>query len=361
MSESFSTKDLERIAAVIRTLTSPLAHPTVDAWRLATNRELKDLFGCSSAGFLLPGTSMPMFSEEHDQDELAGFPDLVPPDLLDGTPIWKRMIDLGVCTLESAYGAEQIQRYYGSPYYQEYASPNRARETMAACIAVSGFGPGGAASLHLWNDRNPNPPRFSDRDLAVLSVLFPAFQAGVRVHLQTNELRRDFHGLIDRLNVAMMVCDECGRVVHETPALSRLLFDEPEAANVRAAVVAAAAPERSFLELATREFRTESAWYRLSAFHHRLAEDRPLKLLMLECLTPRRRTAADLQAEFGLTPAEARVALLVGLGHTNASIAETLRIASSTARHHTERVFLKLGVRSRAQVSARLLMEPGTK
>jgi DNA-binding CsgD family transcriptional regulator len=42
-------------------------------------------------------------------------------------------------------------------------------------------------------------------------------------------------------------------------------------------------------------------------------------------------------------------------GRSNASIATTLGVSEHTARHHTERVMVKLGVRSRAQVAPTLL------
>lgn len=54
--------------------------------------------------------------------------------------------------------------------------------------------------------------------------------------------------------------------------------------------------------------------------------------------------------EYGLTPREIDVVELLVQGSANAGIARALRISESTARHHTERVITKLGVRSRAEV-----------
>jgi DNA-binding CsgD family transcriptional regulator len=63
-------------------------------------------------------------------------------------------------------------------------------------------------------------------------------------------------------------------------------------------------------------------------------------------LTP---TAAELQQRFGLTAAQGRVAQLLIAGRTNLDIARALTISEHTARRHTERVFQKLGVRTRAE------------
>jgi DNA-binding NarL/FixJ family response regulator len=73
------------------------------------------------------------------------------------------------------------------------------------------------------------------------------------------------------------------------------------------------------------------------------------------------RPAADLPAaeevmwRFGLTAREASVARLLAEGRGNASVARALGIRTTTARHYTEAVLLKLGVRSRAAVAATLL------
>ena len=53
----------------------------------------------------------------------------------------------------------------------------------------------------------------------------------------------------------------------------------------------------------------------------------------------------------GLTAREAQVARLIGEGHGTKQIAHVLGISPHTARHHTERVFVKLGVRSRVAVA----------
>jgi DNA-binding CsgD family transcriptional regulator len=54
----------------------------------------------------------------------------------------------------------------------------------------------------------------------------------------------------------------------------------------------------------------------------------------------------------GLTRREAEVARLVGAGFATKEIAQRLGISGHTTRHHIERVFAKLGVRSRASLAA---------
>jgi DNA-binding CsgD family transcriptional regulator len=56
----------------------------------------------------------------------------------------------------------------------------------------------------------------------------------------------------------------------------------------------------------------------------------------------------------GLTPAERRVAALVAKGRTNAEVAASLFLAERTVASHLTRVYSKLGVRSRTELSRKL-------
>ena len=64
--------------------------------------------------------------------------------------------------------------------------------------------------------------------------------------------------------------------------------------------------------------------------------------------------AVNLHIEYGMTPREIEVALLLAEGCSNRTIAHRLGISPHTARHHTQRVLVKLGVHSRAEAGARL-------
>ena len=61
-----------------------------------------------------------------------------------------------------------------------------------------------------------------------------------------------------------------------------------------------------------------------------------------------------LQADYGMTPREVDVAMLLAEGCSNATVARRLGISPHTARHHTQRVLGKLGVHSRSEAGARL-------
>jgi len=62
--------------------------------------------------------------------------------------------------------------------------------------------------------------------------------------------------------------------------------------------------------------------------------------------------ALELAGQFGLSQRELEVALLIAQGFSNREIAATVRVSTHTARHHTQHVLGKLGVRSRSRAAA---------
>jgi DNA-binding CsgD family transcriptional regulator/tetratricopeptide (TPR) repeat protein len=64
-------------------------------------------------------------------------------------------------------------------------------------------------------------------------------------------------------------------------------------------------------------------------------------------------------SRFELTPAERRVAELVARGLTNRRIADELALSVHTVESHLSRIYVKLGIRSRAELAHQLLTETG--
>jgi DNA-binding CsgD family transcriptional regulator len=68
--------------------------------------------------------------------------------------------------------------------------------------------------------------------------------------------------------------------------------------------------------------------------------------------------AAALQAGFGLTAAEARVATLIGSGLSGPQAAQVLGVSPATVKTHLGRCFEKLGVRSQVELARMLSALP---
>ena len=110
--------------------------------------------------------------------------------------------------------------------------------------------------------------------------------------------------------------------------------------------------ERAFRQVISNGYR-----YRLEGHRLQTAIDvtGPIVLVFVEPAPRELPNEAELRERFGLTRKEARVARLIADGFSNEDVAEGMSISSHTARHHTEKVLAKLGVRTRAHVRDVLL------
>ncbi len=334
---------------------------------MAVNRELKELLRADSAGFLLPvRDGLMLYSEEHDPAELARYQDFPPPPLVDGTPLWEAMIRQRVGTLATIYGGN-YHLYTNSPYYQEYAGANGAHDTLGAGVSLGRFDAHGMACLHFWHAR-PNGHLFGEREVALMRLLYPAFKAGVEAHMQFADRRKDLFTMIDTLGQAVQACSLDGRVLHQTPALTRMLAADPGAALLREAMTEAARGIQKMLSVAGTRYeevqthppilnvQSNLAHYavRATLYGSNDGGAAQVVLVSLERCTPVPLSEAELRARFRLTRAEVGVATLIARGRSNADIAQALCISPHTARRHTERILLKLNVRSRTEVAAKL-------
>jgi DNA-binding CsgD family transcriptional regulator len=343
---TLTSEELSKLERALELLISPLEHASVDAWRSAVNRELKDLLNADSAGFLMPVTdALPLYSDEHDPAELARYPDYPPPPLVDGTPLWEAMTRARIGTLATIYG-KNYGLYTNSTYYQEYAGANGAHDTLAASTSLGGTDARGIAIMHFWHAR-PDGRLFGEREVALLRLVYPAFRAGVETHFQLSSHRADLFSTIDALGQAVLVCDMHGRVVHQTPALTVMLSADAEGERLR--------EEMLRTRTGLREVRTQRARYCIRpTLYGSEQNSASLHLIALERKSGVALSEAELQSGFGLTRAEVRVVMLIARGSSNAEIAKELSISPHTARRHTEKIFQKLGVRARAEVAPRL-------
>jgi DNA-binding NarL/FixJ family response regulator len=100
--------------------------------------------------------------------------------------------------------------------------------------------------------------------------------------------------------------------------------------------------------------RMRASMYDLQSQRDRLRNGRDGQATTAAVPPPPPSAATQLQVEYGMTPREVEVALLLAEGCSNLTVARRLGISPHTARHHTQRVLGKLGVHSRAEAGARL-------
>lgn len=351
MPVSLSTHDLSDAARAADLLAAPLDQPSIDDWRSAVNGALKHLLNADSAGFLLPTCEgAVVYSDEHDPEALAQYPDTPPPTLRSGQSIFGRLAELKVATLSQAYGSD-FDRYLGSAYYHDYAGANGAHDTLAAMVSLGGSTARTVAGLQFWHER-PNGRKFGEREVTLLRLLYPSFRVGLDSELRWRRHHGELLGMLDTLGQATLVCEAGGNVLHQTPALSGALAGDPEGASVYDTMKRAASGAPSVLEM-----ETGLASYRITAapYPSPFSSERDLVLVALERTSGIMRTPDELRARYQLTPTEIKVAALLARGSSNAEIATELCISPHTGRRHTERILFKLRAKSRAEVAMRML------
>jgi DNA-binding CsgD family transcriptional regulator len=110
-------------------------------------------------------------------------------------------------------------------------------------------------------------------------------------------------------------------------------------------------------ELSVREIPLGNEKYRLNGSHIGLDlfGQGSSVLVTLERPAPDPLSDEVLRTRFGLSKQQSRILRLVVEGDSGRQIAQKLFLSPHTVRHHTERIFQKLQVRSRAEIAGRVL------
>jgi DNA-binding NarL/FixJ family response regulator len=172
--------------------------------------------------------------------------------------------------------------------------------------------------------------------------------------------------VVDASDDGIAFFDAAGRLTHLNPSLERVLRADPQSR-----LVLDAARDMAMAFGATGELHGAEVLHAHATIERRVATggaDYLLRatrggavlgpdgatIIVVHCRGRRPDDQALLRARFGLTSREAEVAALLASGSSNKAIATKLGVMESTARRHTEGVFRKLGVNSRAEVAAKV-------
>ncbi len=379
MTLTLSAAEQERLAAAARALLSPLDSVSVDRWRARVLDSLAELLEADSAGFLLPVPDGPPYTlhglpDAFGREYLAADPDGDPREALRsaGGGVWSTRLlgeRLGLSMPEGWFESESYRSFY-SRYDVRDGIGFVAFPPARPADEPDGDPEGTVAAARLSCFREEfGTEMFGERGLAILRLLLPALEAGVAARVRLAGRARMLGRAFDAAGHGIAVHAPDGRRLYANRAWTRLLEREGDRERLRRAVEvgvrsvatlagtgAAAAPED--LGVASREVRTSDARYRTRINLLRddgLFTGGTVILATIERLTPETPTAEALQERWGLTPQQSRVALLLAQGESNRGIAEAMGLEPTTTRHYTEKVFLKLGVHSRAEAAATIL------
>lgn len=243
--------------------------------------------------------------------------------------------------------------------------------------------------VHISTGRRLGREDFDDKDVAALGMLMPHLVTALNVanRLAAADLRAAGAGdALDRLDTGVILVDAaasilfanrtaeamlasndgfgidresnvCARDHGTTRALHRLIASCADVMIVNGGLGGSMeilrGERRRPLHVVVAPFRTEAAQIDTTW----LGAARPVAILMINDPERQQRVRKDdLRGRFGLTPAEADVALEILKGDGRDASAARLGIAATTVRAHLSHIFEKTGVRRQAEL-VRLLMQ----
>ncbi len=360
-----STHDIDLLEKAITVAVSPLDHERIEDWGAAILATWSPLLGADQGffGHGLDGVITTVGDGARTAEAGRSYAE----------HFWT--VDPGVLERRRALGLEVYHRdqiYDRSTFFKieigaDWCVPNKLFDAMAVSIEMGTNFP---ADLHFYHDSESRRP-FGERGIALLRLLLPAFKAGLEAHRRLGAHRAELSAVVDGAKQGYALYDSHGALLHENPALGRLLAGNRERERLRAsmhafavsfAAVAMRARTRNAPAVADlapamfREYQTASGQYRMRAslLAAGLVTRDACILVALEHPERRPLSNEELRERYMLTAREVEVARLLAEGKRTVEVAEALGVSTHTARHHTERALAKLGVSTRAAVAAML-------
>jgi DNA-binding CsgD family transcriptional regulator len=219
---------------------------------------------------------------------------------------------------------------------------------------------------------------FDARDFALLKKLAPHIDRAVRIHerIGAAELARQskLHAL-DRLSIGVAFFDRHGRVIESNEKAQRIFAENDGLILSRGNIVTAYDQDQGRCDTIIRSATGGSIGSRLRGALHTIVNRpsgaRPYQVVVLPGSGPTSRlllpeataiafifdmsenardAAGFLSSAYGLTPAEARLALLLYDGMSVKEAAERAEVTDNTARWTLKQIFSKLDIRSQAEL-----------
>lgn len=341
----------ERIERLCRAATEPLTLYR-DVVRVLDRAVPSDRW----CGLLLDPATVMNTGGYHDE----GLPLRVLPRLLElevGADDVNQLPDLvrdrsGVSTIHRSTGGEPER----SPRYREVMLPAGLGPELRAVLRDHGR-PWGALVLF----RETGARDFTEAEIELVAALAPDIAAAVRRTLLVSEIaHRDAEegpGMavlrVDGLSIEVEMASRAARALMEQMPDTRL-DGVPVGVVMLVARLIAAGGRRQSSRVRLRTGR----WMAVQVdVLEPAGADGPERLsLVIEPVAPYE--LAEVIAEaYGLTAREREVARLVVAGNSNPEVAAALSIALTTVQDHLKKVFAKLGVSSRHELTARMFFD----
>ena len=260
--------------------------------------------------------------------------------------------------------------------YNDLMVPSHIEHGLFAMVQSDGVS---LNSVSLF--RPPSLPEFGDRELEFLQFLSPHLERAFKLYLQFSEMKAasaGFETALDTLSAGVIFFGTKGDVVRMNRSALAVVMERDGLLGTRAGLRAERLTESAALQKTI--WQAASAWnstgisvggtvmisrrsrpplriqispIRNSAIH----TSHPITAVAFvdDPLRQHRPTREVLRLLYGLTPAECRVALLLGDGHAPRKIANMIGVTDNTVRSQIKSVFSKTGVRRQGELIRLLL------
>jgi DNA-binding CsgD family transcriptional regulator len=372
---TLSTTDLARLQDTTQVLLSPAQYDDPEAWGTAVLRRLETLFNADrSLLFLSAPDGVMLVTESVPNEMVPAFHSTfsrveegrLRSDRSDVDSVLAARLDARMEVFTNhrllALTAESPEMV---PWYHDVIVPSGVRHGSGVALSL----PPGEAWLCVAHSSPGDDPFGVEAGLELLRLLLPAFQAGVEHVVNQRRAGRGLVQDLERLGQAFVAFDLDGCELVRSRILDRALAGDPKGTEVVAharemATAMVGLQRRTGLArslasavAAHRDLLTPAGLYRLRCAFlpaGTLAADETI-MVAVDPPAPRLPSRQELRHRFGLTAREADTTLLLALGASNKQIATELGISPHTVRTHAERIFRKLGVKSRKALGLRLL------
>ena len=254
-----------------------------------------------------------------------------------------------------------------SDFYKAFLEPNHIRFILGADIVTEG-----GAECRLRINRPPGGQNFSEKDKALCQALLPHLKRAVTLHsrIELIETERQLYSTtMDRMLVGTVVFDKKGSVIRTNRVADAILAEKDGIRLTQSGLHADFPAEdrelQQLIKLALASPGVARAVPKALSVTRRSghaslgvlvrpiplgewSEDRHHPAAVAFIRDPERKSHLShelIRHLFGLTAAEATLALLLANGLTLDEAAEELKIRKNTIRAHLRSIFAKTGVR----------------
>jgi DNA-binding CsgD family transcriptional regulator len=361
-----SASDQKRLAAAARAFLSPVEAPSLEDWSLRVGSMVRGLIDADQFIVRYPFSGAAVLcSDVVDVAVIRAYPDSCR-QIAGRTGMWQRGVQLRVYTREQLWHGH-MDEYFRSGYYHETIVPNRGFHATGMSAAVHAELNDATVAQLLFHKQTEATRGFAERELAILNLLHPSFEAGVHAAARLLHERDTLARVIDHLNEAIAIFDPSATLIHRNHALRRMMgIDGVEATLAREVerlarhvspllnslrrVDEPGVPDCRLVRdvsIGPNHFKIRASLLAANAVGTDSAIMITVDKVGLELLGD-----LELRERYDLTRREAETARLVAKGYTNERLAARLGISVPTARHHVEAVLLKLGIHSRGEVAS---------